>query len=728
MIVTCAGCETNFRVDDRLIKPSGSRVRCSKCRHVFTAYSPAALAEPEEPLILSEELPAAAAFTERAEPPETASRIDALFGPGGIASDGVSAVQEPELLDVDELLSEDEPPAAVSPGETLGDDLQLDLDLGLNLDEDAAGEGPAAEVSADVGAAAPDIDFNLDLESPVEAAAEESLPSLDELGINLEDLDAPETAAGPEAAAGSEAVENAGLELDLDLPALESDSLQDQPSEPAEAKLEDDLVDAAAELPADSAAPEATEAEPPLAESELDLSDLEKMLEGDLQELEGKTLGVDEDLAHEMEAVAAAPEGDEKARELEELDLVPIAGEALAEADAAGMAEEPKLEFDLTPDIPDGLDAVSAPASAPAPQDDVLDFSDITSILEETPPPDAHEAVGPIAELDLLAEEAQPPASPATPTLPAEATDDLMLDIETLLEDGAKTDVSAEQPPAETTEAFDLDLVAEPAQSAAGDLEIEIEPVDEGLEPNAVEGRAAAEAALAGASAAATDRIAAEQVTGTDAREATQVIEPEPAIAAAAAALAAAATPRRTGISKPLVAVLGVLLLVVAALVVPRSLGIRIPFLSDLEIPLLGKIFDSQPEDPAGNLKMAPLAENLSAEFVDNPAAGRLCVVKGQVRNNYDHSRSAIRVTAKLYTKDKSLAKTATVYAGNVLSNQELSTQEMAAIAGRLKNKDGANKTNVSVKPGQTIPFMAVFDNLPANLDEYSVEVAGSTK
>jgi len=52
----------------------------------------------------------------------------------------------------------------------------------------------------------------------------------------------------------------------------------------------------------------------------------------------------------------------------------------------------------------------------------------------------------------------------------------------------------------------------------------------------------------------------------------------------------------------------------------------------------------------------------------------------------------------------------------------------MAAIAARLKNKEGVNHTNVGVEPGRTVSFMAVFDNLPNNLDEYSVEVAESTK
>ena len=725
MIVTCEGCETNFRVEDRLIKPMGSKVRCSKCRHVFTAYSPTALAEPEEPLILSEELPAASAHTERTAPSEIGSRIDAIFGQDSAATEGVSADQEPELLDVDELLAEDGPPAAASPAETLGDDLQLDLDLGLSLEEDAAGQGPAAGVSVDSGSDAPDIDFNLDLESPVEAASKDTLASLDELGINLEGLEALEDAATPGAADGLGAAERADLELDLDLNALGSESVKDQASELAEAELEEDLVDMTAGLSAGSAAPDVTAAGQPPGESELDLSDLEKLLEGGLEGSEAETFGVVEGVDLELETGAAAPDGYEKSGELEELDLAPIAGETVLAADAAVKAGEPKAEIDLTPDILSGLGDASAPTSPPEPQDDVLDFSDITSILAETPASAAYEAAELIPDLDLLSDDGQPAGAPSTPPLPAEAQDDLMLDIETLLEDGAKTDAPAAQPLAEPTEELDVDLEGEPALAADRDLEIEIEPVDDGLDPHALEGQAAVDAALASTPAAVTDQIATEEFTDADAREATNVLELEPPVAAAALA---AEAPRRSGVSKLLVAVLGVLVLAIAAVVVPRSLDIHIPFLSDLEIPLLGKIFQSQLEDTAGNLKMAPLAENLTAEFIDNPGAGRLCVVKGQVRNNYDHPRSAIRVTAKLYTKDKALAKTTTVFAGNVLSNQELSTQDLAAITARLKNKDGANNTNVGVKPGRAIPFMAVFDNLPNNLDEYSVEVAGSTK
>ena len=41
--------------------------------------------------------------------------------------------------------------------------------------------------------------------------------------------------------------------------------------------------------------------------------------------------------------------------------------------------------------------------------------------------------------------------------------------------------------------------------------------------------------------------------------------------------------------------------------------------------------------------------------------------------------------------------------------------------------RTGTNNMNVGIQPGRSVPFMAVFSNLPAGVDEYSVEVAGST-
>jgi predicted Zn finger-like uncharacterized protein len=38
MIITCEACNTSFNLDDKMLKPTGSKVRCSVCANVFTAF------------------------------------------------------------------------------------------------------------------------------------------------------------------------------------------------------------------------------------------------------------------------------------------------------------------------------------------------------------------------------------------------------------------------------------------------------------------------------------------------------------------------------------------------------------------------------------------------------------------------------------------------------------------------------------------------------------------
>ena len=43
MIVQCQACQTRFRLADEKIKPGGTKVRCSKCKEIFSVTPP----EPE---------------------------------------------------------------------------------------------------------------------------------------------------------------------------------------------------------------------------------------------------------------------------------------------------------------------------------------------------------------------------------------------------------------------------------------------------------------------------------------------------------------------------------------------------------------------------------------------------------------------------------------------------------------------------------------------------------
>ena len=41
MILTCQNCSTSYRLDESILKPSGSKVRCSRCKHIWRAHPPA---------------------------------------------------------------------------------------------------------------------------------------------------------------------------------------------------------------------------------------------------------------------------------------------------------------------------------------------------------------------------------------------------------------------------------------------------------------------------------------------------------------------------------------------------------------------------------------------------------------------------------------------------------------------------------------------------------------
>ena len=133
--------------------------------------------------------------------------------------------------------------------------------------------------------------------------------------------------------------------------------------------------------------------------------------------------------------------------------------------------------------------------------------------------------------------------------------------------------------------------------------------------PVAAAAQASVAAVAVRAAVAATDNFSTDEFTSGGA---TSVLEPAPVAEPAAKKKPAAAQPRRAGSRKPLLAVLGAVVLCVAALTLPRSLGIDIPFLSDLqipslsemgiEIPFIGDIFKSEPEDSAGGLKLALVA------------------------------------------------------------------------------------------------------------------------
>ena len=170
--------------------------------------------------------------------------------------------------------------------------------------------------------------------------------------------------------------------------------------------------------------------------------------------------------------------------------------------------------------------------------------------------------------------------------------------------------------------------------------------------------------------------------------------------------------------------VLVILLLLVALLFLHHKGIFNMPYLDRVPLPFLSEQTTGGGSD-LGNLKIK--TSNVNSRFMNSEKAGRLFVVTGTVKNEYSDPRSHIKVSGSLYTRDKTLADTATAYCGNVIADLELTQMTPAAIRTRLGNQSGDNNTNENVKAGEERPFMVIFFELPESLDEFTVTVLESS-
>ncbi|HKI47726.1 MAG TPA: DUF3426 domain-containing protein [Desulfobacteria bacterium] len=100
MVVQCESCQTEFNLDESLLKKEGTKVRCSRCRHVFKAY-------PSSPTL----------------PDEADEGDDVLGGPAPMAS------AENADESIDEVVSETEKGFGEEEDGSAGAELESDLDL-----------------------------------------------------------------------------------------------------------------------------------------------------------------------------------------------------------------------------------------------------------------------------------------------------------------------------------------------------------------------------------------------------------------------------------------------------------------------------------------------------------------------------------------------------------------------------------------------------------------------
>ena len=170
---------------------------------------------------------------------------------------------------------------------------------------------------------------------------------------------------------------------------------------------------------------------------------------------------------------------------------------------------------------------------------------------------------------------------------------------------------------------------------------------------------------------------------------------------------------------------LKIILLLVLLIVVAVAAAIKYKpgFLADY-IPFGRKAESEKQAFDAGNKRLS--FRDLSGTFVNSKEAGKLFVVKGWVTNKYPDRRSYIRIKSKILDSKRGEILSKVVFAGHPFTDEELQTLPLEEINNRLRDKFGKNKMNTNVLPNASIPFVIVFDSLPEDMSEFTVEAVSS--
>jgi predicted Zn finger-like uncharacterized protein len=118
---------------------------------------------------------------------------------------------------------------------------------------------------------------------------------------------------------------------------------------------------------------------------------------------------------------------------------------------------------------------------------------------------------------------------------------------------------------------------------------------------------------------------------------------------------------------------------------------------------------------------------SVNGSFVDSEKAGRLFLIQGTIRNDYPKSRSFILIKGTILDDGGRPVKMKMAYAGNAFNENEIKVMNVEEMNKAMKNRFGKDKKNTNVAPGATVPFTIVFESLPENLGEFSVEAVSSS-
>ena len=182
---------------------------------------------------------------------------------------------------------------------------------------------------------------------------------------------------------------------------------------------------------------------------------------------------------------------------------------------------------------------------------------------------------------------------------------------------------------------------------------------------------------------------------------------------------------KRSPIGVPVLVVLILFVVAAGGYVAATFLGYRIPFLPEIRIPFIQQYLPEKKTDPVSYPDPVPDQKSVTGRFLTNDTAGELFIITGNIENPAQIPYRRIQVKGTLFQKDKQPVMNRTAFCGNIIPEETLRTGSIDDLTAQLKNPGGTADINDKIMPGDTVPFMLVFSDLPQNLENFTVEVVG---
>lgn len=137
----------------------------------------------------------------------------------------------------------------------------------------------------------------------------------------------------------------------------------------------------------------------------------------------------------------------------------------------------------------------------------------------------------------------------------------------------------------------------------------------------------------------------------------------------------------------------------------------------------VGGFIESQvPTETTGKIGLV----KLSGGYLLNNQEGDLFVIRGEAVNEFKGLRSSILVRGMIYGKNGEVLQSQSAYAGNPLPDSNLKKLGFKEIRNIMNKELGENLVNLNIASGKNIPFTIVFNKVPKNITEFTVEVLES--